>query len=120
MTTGERIRELRKARHMTQDQLAQRAKVTKQAVSMWEADKSALSLTSAQLLCDIFNVEMDYLTGRHSVTMRYLDTEELDVIDAYRALSDEGKTMICKMLEVKRNTGQEGEDAALSRSQNVG
>lgn len=102
MTTGERIRELRKARHMTQDQLAQKAKVTKQAVSMWEANKSALSLTSAQLLCDIFNVEMDYLTGRQSVTMRYLNTEELDIIDAYRDLSDEGKDMVCGMLHVKR------------------
>lgn len=102
MTTGERIRELRKARHMTQDQLAQKAKVTKQAVSMWEANKSALSLTSAQLLCDIFNVEMDYLMGRQSVTMRYLNTEELDIIDAYRDLSDEGKDMVCGMLHVKR------------------
>lgn len=102
MTTGQRIKDLRKARHMTQMELAKRAFVTKQAVSMWESDKCALSLTSAQLLCDIFNVEMDYLMCRQSVTMRYLNTEEMNIIDAYRQQPEAVQEAICKMLDVKK------------------
>lgn len=102
MTVGERIKELRTARHMTQEELAKRAHVTKQAVSMWESDKSALSLTSSQMLCDIFNVNMDYLMGRLPMTTRFVSTEEMRILDAYRNLSYGEQTMICRMLGIDR------------------
>lgn len=100
MTTGERIKELRTARHMTQEELAKRAHVTKQAVSLWESDKSALSLTSSQMLCDIFNVNMDYLMGRLPMTTRFVSTEEMYLLDAYRQLSREEQAMVCRMLGI--------------------
>lgn len=107
MTTADRIKELRKARHLTQTALADKCHTTKQAVSMWETGNAIPSRISLEALCDVFNVEMDYLMGRQSVTMRYLNTEELDIIDAYRDLSDEGKDMVCGMLHVKReDTGR--------------
>lgn len=118
MTTADRIRDLRKARHMTQTQLADKCHATKQAVSMWETGNAMPSRISLEALCDIFNVEMDYLTCRQSVSMRYLNTEELDVIDAYRSLSYDQQTMICDMLHVKR--GQDASNPALSSTSSLG
>ena len=36
MTTGQKIQTLRKQRELTQEQLAQRLRVSRQAVSRWE------------------------------------------------------------------------------------
>ena len=40
MTTGQKIQALRKQRGLTQEQLAQRLEVSRQAVSRWELDLS--------------------------------------------------------------------------------
>ena len=40
MTTGQKIQTLRKQRRLTQEQLAQRLEVSRQAVSRWELDVS--------------------------------------------------------------------------------
>lgn len=111
MNVGERIKELRKARHLTQTQLANKCNTTKQAVSMWETGNAMPSRISLEALCDVFNVEMDYLTCRQSVSMRYLRAEELDLIDAYRACSDQEKAMVCRMLGISR---QDAELSSLS------
>lgn len=102
MTTADRIKELRKARHLTQTALADKCHTTKQAVSMWETGNAIPSRISLEALCDVFNVEMDYLMGRQSVTMRYLNTEELDIIDAYRSMDEKQKDVVCRMMDVKR------------------
>lgn len=102
MTTGERIKSLRQSQHMTQQQLADRLKATKQAVSIWENDKQGISREMLEMLCDIFNVSMDYLTGREDYCPQVLTLEEMSVVNAYRNLSDDNKDMICKMLDVKR------------------
>lgn len=111
MTTGQRIRELRKARHLTQTQLADECNTTKQAVSMWETDNAIPSRISLEFLCDVFNVEMDYLMGRQDVTMRYLRTEELDLIDAYRAMTYDQQSLVCNMMGVKRDAGSTNSNA---------
>lgn len=40
MTTGQKIQTLRKQRRLTQEQLAQRLEVSRQAVSRWELEVS--------------------------------------------------------------------------------
>ena len=40
MTTGQKIQTLRKQRRLTQEQMAQRLEVSRQAVSRWELDFS--------------------------------------------------------------------------------
>lgn len=103
MSVGERIRELRIAKHMTQQQLADKCHVSKQSVCIWESDKQGVKNDNLVLLCDIFNVSMDYLTGRENRCPRILTSEEMNLVDAYRALSEDQKDMICKMLEIKRD-----------------
>lgn len=118
MATAERIKELRNARGWTQQQLAERVGVTKQSVSIWENGKQAISRESLETLCDVFNVQMDYILCKQDITMRFLSSEELHIVDAYRHLSYDQQTMICDMLHVKRD--QDASNQELSSTSSLG
>ena len=62
-TLGKRISALRKAKKMTQDQLADQLSVTAQAVSKWENDQSCPDITMLPRLAEIFGCTTDELLG---------------------------------------------------------
>lgn len=64
---GRKIAELRKARGMTQESLAQRLGITNQAVSKWESDQCCPDIMQLPVLADIFEISMDALFGRESI-----------------------------------------------------
>ena len=97
------FRNLRVDRNMTQDELADALGLTKQAVSHYERGSRYPRRDRLELISDFFNVDMDYLTGRSSVTTRLLSEEELRLINAYRGASSELKTAACAVLGVKRS-----------------
>ena len=76
-----RIRELRNARGMNQEQLAEILGLTKQAVSQYERGTRMPSVPVLEALCDFFNVSADYLLGKDDVTLRYVDSEGLKKLD---------------------------------------
>jgi len=61
MTLGERLQALRKSRGLSQEQLAEQAGVSRQAVSKWELGESAPELDKVLLIADFFGVTTDYL-----------------------------------------------------------
>ena len=63
-----RIRELRKERQLTQDELAGRLNLTKQAVSQWERGIREPGFETLEMIADFFNVDTDYLIGREDHT----------------------------------------------------
>ena len=63
-----RLRELRKASALTQDQLAQHIGVTKQAVSQYERGIRQPEYETLEMLGDFFNVDLDYLLVRSDKT----------------------------------------------------
>lgn len=101
--TAERIKHLRESRGYTQQHLADMCHATKSAVCMWESGKNMPSRISLEMLGDIFNVDTDYLLGREDMSIRYLSSDELDIIDAYRAMSPDQQSLVCNMLGVKRD-----------------
>lgn len=58
---GERVQALRKARGLSQEQLAEAAGVSRQAVSKWELGESAPELEKVLALSEFFGVTTDYL-----------------------------------------------------------
>lgn len=58
---GERLQALRKSRGLSQEQLAEQAGVSRQAVSKWELGESTPELDKVILLSDFFGVTTDYL-----------------------------------------------------------
>lgn len=61
MTLGEKLQALRKARGLSQEQLALELNVSRQAVSKWELDESVPDLDKLRALCVFFGVTTDYL-----------------------------------------------------------
>lgn len=60
---GNRIKELRRERDMTQGQLAERLQCNQQTVSRYEAEKNDLSSQVLIKLCEVFEVSADYILG---------------------------------------------------------
>ena len=63
MTLGQRIQELRKQAGLTQEQLAERLGVTRQAVSKWESDNGVPELDTLIAMSRLFHVTMGQLLG---------------------------------------------------------
>ena len=61
MTTGQKIQTLRKQRGLTQEQLAQRLGVSRQAVSRWELDESLPETANLLPLGEVLGVSIDTL-----------------------------------------------------------
>lgn len=61
MTIADRIQSLRKAKGISQEELADRIGVSRQAVSKWESEQSIPEIDKVMLLSDYFEVTTDYL-----------------------------------------------------------
>lgn len=61
MNIGDRIQQLRKAAGISQEELADKTGVSRQAVSKWESGQSIPDMEKIILLSDYFNTTTDYL-----------------------------------------------------------
>lgn len=84
-----RLKRLRKDKHMTQAQAAQRIGVTASMVSSYETDIRLPSYEVLIRLADVFGVTVDYLLCRQD--KRFLDISEL---------SDDEAAVVCSMVEL--------------------
>ena len=65
-----KLRKLRKAKNMTQSELAKKIKVSEKTISRWEKDKTLMKANKAKELADLFGVSVGYLLG-------YIDDSEI-------------------------------------------
>lgn len=103
---GQRIRDLRKQKRMSQTELAKSAGVSQTTVTAWETGKAEPSSSAVARLSDIFNVTTDYLLGRPNKQETKKDDVELsddDVIMTWRGkpLSDEDRELIRRIMNGK-------------------
>src|SRR5262249_8486806 len=92
MTTlvrGERLREIRESRGLTQRQLAEICHIGINQLHRYENGKTEPSATTLALIARALNVTTDYLLGLSSdsqgrLVKSDLDDNELDVVNAYR------------------------------------
>lgn len=61
MNVSARIRELRKIKGISQDELAEKLGVSRQAISKWENEQSIPDIDKVISLSDYFDVSTDYL-----------------------------------------------------------
>ena len=76
MELGNRIKELRKALNINQDELAENLFVSRQTISNWENDKSYPDIQSVLLLSEIFGVSVDQLLKGDVEKMERIITEQ--------------------------------------------
>ena len=64
MKLGERLLNLRKAKHLSQEEVAEKLNVTRQTVSKWETDQSTPDFDKIAPLCKLYGITSDeLLTG---------------------------------------------------------
>ena len=63
MSIGERIKELRKEKRLTQSQLAKEIGYTQQIVADWETSKKKPASDAIIALAKFFDVSADYILG---------------------------------------------------------
>lgn len=61
MLLGEKLRRLRIARQLSQEQLADKLQVSRQAISKWELGESIPDTENLILLSKFYGVSIDYL-----------------------------------------------------------
>ena len=61
MRFGEALAKRRKEANLSQEQLAEKLHVSRQAVSKWESDRSTPDIYTIQSICDVFGVSVDTL-----------------------------------------------------------
>lgn len=71
MSFGNRLRELRITKGLTQQQLADTIKLSKANVSKYEADLVEPNLDTLRLLSEFFNVSIDYLLGQEKIKVAH-------------------------------------------------
>lgn len=89
MRLGQKIAELRKKDHLSQEALAEKMNVSRQAVSKWESDQSIPDIEKIVDLSEMFGVTTDYLlkNGTPSFEIKKQDSnpvEELPVLSDER------------------------------------
>ena len=63
METKDVLLELRKKNNLTQDELAEKLYITRQAVSRWESGETTPNIETLKLLSKLFNVSINTLLG---------------------------------------------------------
>lgn len=61
MSIGERLLELRREKHLSQEEVADRLNVTRQTVSKWETDQSTPDFDKILPLCELYEITADEL-----------------------------------------------------------
>ncbi|HBJ2602760.1 TPA: helix-turn-helix domain-containing protein [Clostridium botulinum] len=98
-TLGERIKEERLARKMTQTDLGNICGVTKYTISLYESGKSTPNDDIKNTLANYFKVSMDYLLGRTDIKTTY-ETASNSKSDSYNPeLNSKDKRDIEKMTD---------------------
>jgi len=81
---AKRLRELRKEKGLTGEELGKKFSVTKTAVSYWENDKTFPDELTIKKLADFFECTTDYLLGRTDIKNPYKEEEyEIQTIAAH-------------------------------------
>ena len=61
MTFGEKLREARKAAWLSQEQFAEKMRVSRSAVAKWESDKGLPDVNNLKVMAQLLGVTIDYL-----------------------------------------------------------
>jgi transcriptional regulator with XRE-family HTH domain len=91
MNMADRIQALRKAKGMSQEQLADAVGVSRQAVSKWESEQASPDLDKVIIMSEIFDVTTDYILKGIEPVKGEEHKTMADVIEQRVLTEDNGK-----------------------------
>ena len=93
-----RLKALREAAGLTQDELGQRLNVGKGTVSRYENDRRQLDPATICALCDLFGCTADYLLGRSDSPLPVISDADARLLEAYHAASLRDRALVDQIL----------------------
>lgn len=90
MTTGEKIRNLRKKANMSQDAFAEALEVSRQAVSKWENNETKPDAAKLILISELFHISIDYLLKDEPIS-----NEEPIIPDIFKSCFSRSALSVC-------------------------
>ena len=93
MTLGEKIRESRKSAGLSQEQMAQKLCVSRQAITKWESGKGIPDVENLRALSKLLNISIDYLLDddnniNKSSIKESINLDEVEIVDRCRCKQD--------------------------------
>lgn len=92
MNLSENLKEIRKRNSLSQEQLAEKLGVSRQAVSKWESGQSYPEMDKMLLICKLFNFNIDELMNKNII-----DVDENNQVKANRRFVNKVINMFCTM-----------------------
>lgn len=99
MTFGEKLKDARKLKELTQRQLAEAIGAKHNSVSDWENDKNKPDPDSIELICGILELTPNYLLNVEE--SNDFSPFECEMIKSYRILDSHGKEMVDMVLDIE-------------------
>ena len=96
-TFGERLKNARKNKNLTQKELALKIGAKHNSISDWENNKNKPDPDTIELLCGVLDMSPNYLIGSNSSVS--LSPVENEILKKYRVLDAHGKRIIDMVLE---------------------
>ena len=112
MNIGKYIAEFRTNCDLTQEELAAKVGVSRQAVTKWESDESTPELSKLVAMADVFDVSLDRLVGRDKTV---LDDFKESLIKVYRSEIKKrdfelSAPLLIKLIELSELNGESATD----------
>lgn len=102
MSFGEKLRQARKRRRMTQKELAEAVQAKHNSVSNWEAGKNQPDAGTIRRLCQVLEVDPNYFFEAESVA-RQLSGVEFALFGEVRELSEQDQRDVLEFIRFKRS-----------------
>lgn len=78
MSLGQKLYDLRRKKHLSQEEVADKLNVTRQTVSKWETDQSTPDFDKIAPLCELYEISADeLLTGKKKEQTEILEEKEV-------------------------------------------
>jgi transcriptional regulator with XRE-family HTH domain len=90
-SVGARIRALRLAANLTQDEFAAKLNVSRSAIAQWETDRAGQIRDNMERIAKVLNTSLGYLVSGETGS---LQGDELALVRLYRACSTEDRRLL--------------------------
>ena len=97
------LKHLRKAKGMTQAEVAHFLQVERTTYGRYETGEREMTYEALKKLAQFYNVSLDYLLGRISGDCVVLEEEELQLILSFRKLDPRGRGVLFAVLEYEES-----------------
>lgn len=91
---GQRLRDLRKEKHLSQEELAKQMNISRSSIGMFEQGRRKPDFEMQEAFADFFNVNMDYLFGRED------DPDIVLVVEMMKTMSGKQKSHLIKYADL--------------------